>query len=116
MTIDPYTQEQNAMNRPKKLRIGKKKRARIRQELQMKRCRYCKSTENLTIDHKVPLVHGGTNDLKNLQCLCKKCNGLKSGLSHNEVQRLFKWFLEIQESREKHGSLKYHIRHAEKSR
>lgn len=71
-----------------------------------KKCRYCLSTENLTIDHKNPLSRGGLNERKNLQCLCKRCNGIKSNLSHGEVQRLFKWFREIEASREQKGGKK----------
>jgi len=33
---------------------------------------------DLTIDHKVPLSKGGTNDGKNCQILCSNCN-LKKG-------------------------------------
>lgn len=40
-------------------------------------CRYCGSTENLSIDHIVPLARGGTNDLDNLQFLCMPCNRRK---------------------------------------
>jgi hypothetical protein len=61
--------------------------------LKMKKCRYCRSTENLTIDHKVPIIQGGTDDFGNLQCLCKNCNQMKSGLSHRQVMNLFNWFV-----------------------
>jgi 5-methylcytosine-specific restriction endonuclease McrA len=40
-------------------------------------CKYCGSTENLEIDHIIPLAKGGTNELDNLQILCKKCNRKK---------------------------------------
>jgi 5-methylcytosine-specific restriction endonuclease McrA len=43
-------------------------------------CFNCKSTKELVIDHIVPRRRGGTNDLTNLQLLCKVCNfrkGLK---------------------------------------
>lgn len=84
-------------------------RHKIRQELKMNKCRYCKSTENLTIDHKIPIIQGGKDDVSNLQCLCKRCNGVKSGMSHRQVMYLFKWFLQIQKSREEHGSKLYRI-------
>ncbi len=37
----------------------------------------CYRQSDLTIDHKVPLSKGGTNDLANLQTLCSKCNHKK---------------------------------------
>jgi 5-methylcytosine-specific restriction endonuclease McrA len=40
-------------------------------------CQYCKTTNNLTIDHKTALVKGGNNDLENLQLLCGSCNSRK---------------------------------------
>jgi len=41
------------------------------------RCKFCGSTENLEIDHIKPLSRGGSNDLVNLQILCKPCNRKK---------------------------------------
>ncbi len=48
------------------------------------RCRYhCQScgkttTETeLTIDHIIPLAKGGSNDMSNLQALCRHCNQKK---------------------------------------
>lgn len=80
----------------------------------MTKCRYCQSTENLTIDHKVPVVQGGKEDIKNLQCLCKRCNGIKSDLSHKQVMRLFQWFLFIEESRAEHGKKTYTMKRTAK--
>lgn len=40
-------------------------------------CRFCGSSENLTIDHVIPKSIGGTNDLRNLQLLCADCNAAK---------------------------------------
>jgi len=42
------------------------------------KCKNCAAEENLTIDHIIPLVKGGNNDLENLQVLCMLCN-LKKG-------------------------------------
>lgn len=58
----------------------------------MKRCKYCHSTENLTIDHKQPVIKGGTNELKNLQCLCKPCNEMKSDIPDRRLIGLAVWF------------------------
>lgn len=41
-------------------------------------CVFCGDTKRLSIDHIIPITHGGTNDESNLQCLCLKCN-LKKG-------------------------------------
>lgn len=40
-------------------------------------CVYCDSSNDLTVDHIKPRKLGGTNDLDNLQCLCKTCNSSK---------------------------------------
>ena len=76
-----------------------KEKLRIKKVLKMNRCRYCLSTENLTIDHKIPVIKGGTNDIKNLQCLCKRCNGIKGQLSQKQIMFLFRWFREIDKCR-----------------
>lgn len=44
------------------------------------RCRECgasKDETSLEIDHIVPVARGGTNDLDNLQTLCRECNRMK---------------------------------------
>lgn len=41
-------------------------------------CKKCGSTDDLTIDHIVPVSRGGTNDMGNLQVLCRSCNSKKS--------------------------------------
>jgi len=44
------------------------------------RCRDCGATNKeaqLEVDHIIPVSKGGTNDLHNLQTLCKKCNRSK---------------------------------------
>lgn len=45
-------------------------------------CLKCGSCDNLTIDHVVPIVLGGTNYLVNIQPLCRPCNSSKS---HYEI-------------------------------
>jgi 5-methylcytosine-specific restriction endonuclease McrA len=40
-------------------------------------CRRCGATEDLTIDHVIPRVAGGTNHFLNVQTLCDACNRTK---------------------------------------
>lgn len=42
-------------------------------------CVYCGATENLCIDHMVPVQLGGDDDPMNLAMACKACNSGKSG-------------------------------------
>ncbi|MBX9348753.1 HNH endonuclease [Chromobacterium vaccinii] len=37
----------------------------------------CRSVKDLTVDHIKPLSRGGTDDLANLQFLCRPCNSAK---------------------------------------
>ena len=41
------------------------------------RCRECGAAENLTIDHVIPVVRGGGDEIGNLQTLCRTCNSKK---------------------------------------
>lgn len=40
-------------------------------------CLHCRSDDDLTIDHVHPISLGGTDDLSNLQLLCRRCNSSK---------------------------------------
>ena len=81
-----------------------------RREYLKNKCRYCKTTENLTIDHKIALIKGGKDEPKNFQTLCERCNNIKSQLSHKEVLRYFQWFLEIQKGRTEKGKKPYTLK------
>lgn len=48
-------------------------------------CASCKAADDVCIDHIIPVSHGGTNDMKNLQFLCRRCNGIKSNYILDEV-------------------------------
>lgn len=53
---------------------------RIRQQVFERdnyRCVFCGRPDDLQIDHKFPVSKGGTNDIDNLQTLCKYCNQKK---------------------------------------
>lgn len=40
-------------------------------------CVFCGATEDLTLDHILPISKGGGNELSNLQTLCRSCNSRK---------------------------------------
>ncbi len=48
------------------------------------KCAYCGSTENLHVDHVIPLVGGGSSELDNLVTACRECNCGKSGRTVEE--------------------------------
>jgi hypothetical protein len=65
-------QAKKTKNRP----VGGSLRTRVF-ERDMYRCKCCGTHENLSIDHIIPQVKGGTNEIDNLQTLCKTCNTRK---------------------------------------
>ena len=44
------------------------------------KCEECGTTENLTVDHKVPLASGGGNDETNIRILCRRCQNKYHGI------------------------------------
>lgn len=45
-------------------------------------CAYCNkwfSRDEIEVDHRIPKAQGGTDDLCNLQAVCKQCNRSKGG-------------------------------------
>lgn len=42
-------------------------------------CVYCGSSENITVEHIIPITRGGTHSIGNLTSACRSCNFSKSG-------------------------------------
>lgn len=51
-------------------------------------CMKCQSTSRLEVDHVVPLSWGGTNDISNLQVLCRSCNATKLNKNANDYRKV----------------------------
>lgn len=51
------------------------------------KCVKCKSQDNLQVNHKIPLVSGGTNHWTNLEILCKKCHDKYHGIKSKKLLR-----------------------------
>lgn len=50
------------------------------------KCLKCGSTEELTIDHVIPISKGGRNDPDNAQALCLNCN-VQKGQGANDYRK-----------------------------
>jgi 5-methylcytosine-specific restriction endonuclease McrA len=51
-----------------------------------------------TIDHKIPLSHGGSWKRYNLTCACKRCNELKGPMTAEEFLALPSYLREVEPS------------------
>lgn len=49
-------------------------------------CIYCGSSENLEIEHRIPVSRGGTNMLANLAPACRSCNASKRDMTETEYR------------------------------
>lgn len=61
--------------------LGRKVRE---QALSTGRCAACGSTEDLCIDHIIPICRGGSCEVENLQALCFSCNARKGRKTMDE--------------------------------
>lgn len=74
------------LSRPKPQQPEQSKRRRLPRALvkavmerDAYRCRRCGGHRDLTVDHINPVSNDGTDELENLQTLCKRCNSRKGG-------------------------------------
>lgn len=51
------------------------------------RCAHCGTAEDLSIDHIRPWSKGGTDDVENLQTLCRPCNSAKGDKWDDEARK-----------------------------
>jgi len=84
-----------------------KKKKKLLEYVKKNRCRFCLSTENLTLDHKVPISLGGKDEATNMICLCRRCNQNKSSMSYKQVMYLFKWGWDVNQKRIAKGKKPY---------
>lgn len=47
-------------------------------------CVYCGSTDQLTLDHVVPVSRGGSDEIENLVACCQRCNSIKGARTPEE--------------------------------
>ncbi len=50
------------------------------------RCAYCGSVAPLEMDHRIPLVRGGTNAIDNILPACGRCNRRKHTRTEDEFR------------------------------
>jgi len=69
------------------------------------RCNYCSEEltfENISLDRKIPEIVGGSNDVDNLQFICKKCNRRKGQLTDTEYKQLLNCINNFSENSKKY--------------
>jgi hypothetical protein len=74
--VDALASEVDPPTRPRRRTITASVRKRVF-ERDAYRCVECRGWVDLTIDHIVPVVRGGTDDEANLQTMCRSCNSRK---------------------------------------
>ena len=48
------------------------------------KCKHCQNQLSawFEVDHKIRLEHGGTNEVNNLEALCRECHGKKTAMEN----------------------------------
>ena len=76
------------INHERKKAQSIKKSAWWKNQLAKNKCYYCKARfhpSELTMDHKISLVRGGTSSKKNLVPCCQNCNKTKKHFFYDEL-------------------------------
>ncbi len=55
------------------------------------KCRICKTEENLTVNHIIPISAGGKDERANIETLCGRCNTLEY---HSIVRKALKFYFD----------------------
>ena len=82
--------EEERRNRPKRRAMSSQERAALRDVLYKKqqgKCLACGvrlQKQFFHIDHKVPVAHGGSDEVRNFQLLCPTCNTSKGARPNSE--------------------------------
>ncbi|MCV3212787.1 HNH endonuclease [Plectonema radiosum NIES-515] len=79
------------MSKTPRIRIPPEVRKYVfqRDKYQCQSCGKGNDETDLTIDHIIPLAHGGQNDISNLQTLCFPCNLQKTDKTDHRFRRHF---------------------------
>ena len=67
--------------------------------------------DSFEIEHRVPLVKGGTNDFSNLYCSCHICNSMKNSIYPEELMEKITQIFMYQMERKHNGSLIWEVTH-----
>ncbi len=52
-------------------------------------CKHCGGRDRLEVDHIESIASGGSNDISNLQTLCRRCNAKKRDRPDDRFNRRF---------------------------
>ena len=70
---DPDYHRMKALGRVHGVEVDLLKAVRDRDKV----CQHCRTADNLTFDHIIPVSKGGKASMENLQILCNPCNAKK---------------------------------------